>query len=248
MDKLIRKLSLFIDLTDAERAYLKGLPERSGPVQSRTELVGAGEPMRDVVVLLEGWAIRHRSLSDGRRQIIAFSLPGDVTGMEGNVLQVADHTMTTLTAAEVAWFPAEKVIELFRKFPRVAAALAWATFREEAIFLERLVSLGRRSARERLAHLLCELWVRLKVVGDGEGPSFAMPVTQEELADTLGLSSVHIYRTLRSLRNAGLVRVEGQRVYIDRPEELMRVAEFVEDYMHNRQGPQRIKTKIDAVS
>jgi CRP-like cAMP-binding protein len=246
MQKLIQKLALSIDLTPAEQAFLEDLPERSGSVQSRTELITSGEPITEVVVLQHGWAIRHRSLSDGRRQILNFSLPGDLTGMEGNLLHAADYSLTTLTRSEVAWFPVARVIDLFERFPRVAAALSWASFREQSIFLERLVSLGRRSARERLAHLLCELWVRLTATGHGEGPSFAMPVTQEELADTLGLSAVHIYRTLRSLRQAGLVRIEGQRVYIDRPDELMLEAEFEHGYMHHREMPAPTKDRIQA--
>jgi CRP-like cAMP-binding protein len=237
MQPLIAKLSLFVVMSDAERSFLCGLPERSGKVQSHTELIRIGEPIRDIVVLQDGWAIRHRSLSDGRRQIINFNLPGDVVGLEGNFLRFADYSLTTLTAAEVSWFPVSRIPELFDRFPRLAAAITWSIFREQAMFQERLVSLGRRSARERVGHLLCELWKRLDAIAGSQGPTFAMPVTQEELADTLGLSSVHIYRTLRSLRSEGLVRIENQRVYLDRPEDLMVEAEFEDGYIHVSAGP-----------
>ena len=189
----------------------------------------------------KGWAIRHKALPDGRRQVINFVLPGDIIGFYSTLFETADHSVTTLTAAEVANFPTEHVAELFRSFPRLAAALAWAGAREEAIVAERLLSLGRRTALERTAHLIVELLRRLSVVDMATDGRFILPVTQEILADALGLSIVHMNRTLRRLRDSGLIDLTGQRITVNDPRQLASVGQFDELYLHLIRAPKRLE-------
>ncbi|XKH37007.1 Crp/Fnr family transcriptional regulator [Azospirillum doebereinerae] len=228
-------------LKDEEKDYLSDLEKNIVRQTARTDLLQQGEKYRDVRVMREGWAIRHKALPDGRRQVVNFVLPGDIIGMYSTLFESADHSVTTLTAVEVACFPPERIVELFQSFPRLAAALAWSGAREEAIVAERLLSLGRRTALERTAHLIVELLRRLSTVNLVENGHFTLPVTQEILADALGLSIVHINRTLRRLRDSGLIELNGQRITVNDVRQLASVGQFDELYLHLIRAPKRLE-------
>ncbi|WP_207461510.1 Crp/Fnr family transcriptional regulator [Azospirillum sp. SYSU D00513] len=236
------KLSSYLKLTDDEQAFLAELERAVSRHPARTDLLVQGERYGSVRVMRGGWAIRHKALPDGRRQVINFVLPGDIIGIYSNLFETADHSITTLTPVEVASFPSEKILDIFRGYPRLAAAFAWSAAREEAIIAERLLSLGRRTALERMAHLIVELQRRLSVINMVENGLFTLPVTQEILADAMGLSIVHINRTLRRLRDSGLIEINGQRITVNNVGELSNIGQFDDHYLQLVRGPSRLES------
>ena len=169
-------------------------------------LVDAGKRMTAAILVHQGWAFRHRTLSDGRRQVIDFVLPGDICDPTVFVTPRADFSMQALTDLSYGLIQAEDVLELVTRSPRIGAALWWAEAHEEAITRAHLVAVGRLTAYERVAYLLWELWTRLRVVNLADGDGFDMPASQELIADAAGLSYVHVSRTLRRLDQEGLIR------------------------------------------
>lgn len=243
---LVRKLTVLMTLTDGERATLARLESAVRRVPARCELFVQGEPFGRVFVVRDGWAMRFRTLSDGRRQITNFAIPGDIIGLYANLLEVADHSVSALTDVEVAEFAPDAVTALFRDHPRLAVAFAWCGAREEAILSEKVACLGRRTAHERMAHLLLELLRRLQVVRMAEDDRFLLPISQEILADTLGLSVVHVNRTLSRLRSEGLIEMDGQCLYLKNIEGLAEAADFDDLYLYLRRMPARVQRQLAA--
>ncbi|WP_431860690.1 Crp/Fnr family transcriptional regulator [Azospirillum sp.] len=243
---LIRKLTLLMPLTEEERATLARLESVVRRVPARAGLYVQGEPYGRVFVVRGGWAMRSRTLSDGRRQITNFAIPGDILGLYANLLEVADHSAVALTDMEVAEFAPDAITTLFRDHPRLAVAFAWCGAREESILSEKAACLGRRTAVERVAHLLLELLRRLQVVRLAQGDRFLLPVSQEVLADTLGLSVVHINRTLSRLRSEGLIEMDGQTLYLKSVEGLAETADFDDLYLYYRRMPVRMQRQLAA--
>lgn len=229
---LMHKLARYVKMTPAERRAVGALLQRPVSVRADTDLVSQGEPLAKAVVLREGWAIRYRTLRDGRRQIMNFLLPGDMFDLCAFLLTASDHSVGTITPCTVHYVPVAAITDLFRRWPRLGAAMWKNALQEEATLRERILSLGRRSARERAAHLLYELWVRLGAVGLRSGGSFDLPLTQVELADALGLTPVHVSRTLRHLRQQGLIEIRRRHVTILRPREEASYGEFASDDLH----------------
>lgn len=176
-------------------------------------------------------------LADGRRQVIDFLLPGSLIGMEAGIFDVTDQAVETITKASIAWFEPYRFLRLFRERPRLAAALLWTVYRDYAVVSERLLSVGQRTAYERLGHLLIELCYRLDSRGLATGSSYSLPITQNLLADALGLSVVHVSRTLSKLRNNGLIDLTRSQVDILDLETLEETCEFTDLYLHNRPLP-----------
>jgi CRP-like cAMP-binding protein len=229
---LVRKLARFGRLTSAERAAVQELVVEREDVPADTDLVSQGEKLREAIVIETGWAIRYRTLDDGRRQIMNFLLPGDLFDLCAFMLAKADHSVGTISNCTINRVPTKAVIDLFERHPRLGSALWMGGLQEEAMLRERVTSLGRRNAEERTAHLLYELWVRLAAVGERSGRSFELPLTQTELADALGLTSVHVSRTLRRLRKRGLIEVDRRRITILRPSSEDSYGEFSHDHLH----------------
>lgn len=234
---LKRKLGAVVRLTKTELACLDAMQSKVRCVPAGTEIVRDGEPYAHAYIVRRGWAIRFKSLSDGRRQIVNFALPGDVIGLFSALFEVADHSVAALTDLEVHPVEPTRLVTMFGTCPRLGAAVAWAAGREESILAEQVVRIGRRSAYERMAHIIIELLHRLRLVGVADHRSFELPLTQEILADTLGLSVVHVNRTLRRLRDDGLLRMKGDRVAIDDLDRLARIAEFSPHYLSARPFP-----------
>ncbi len=243
---LVRKLNMLMPLTEGERATLACLESAIRRIPARGALFVQGEPFGRVFVVRDGWAMRFRTLSDGRRQITNFAIPGDIIGLYANLLEVADHSVGALTDVEVAEFAPDAVTALFRDHPRLALAFAWCGAREEAILSEKVACLGRRTAHERMAHLLLELLRRLQAVRMAEDDRFLLPISQEILADTLGLSVVHVNRTLSRLRSEGLIEMDGQCLYLKNIEGLTEAADFDDLYLYLRRMPARMQRQLAA--
>lgn len=242
---LVQKLGTLVDLSNDEIAHLEGLHQFSKNLPAGSELISEGDRYDVSMIIEDGWAFRYKMLSDGRRQVINFLLPGDILGPFASVIDTADHAAAAITRLRVSTFAPESVLELFAACPRVGVLYGWAVGRDEAILSEQVVRVGRRSAYERTGHLMLELLRRLQQVNAAGNQSFELPLTQELLADALGLSIVHINRTLRRLRSEDLIRLSEGRVVIPDLERLQRAAEFTPDYLEQDGLPRETLSELD---
>lgn len=231
---LILKLQHGAELTNRDRARLETLTSRSREVGPREDLIREGDKPDHVHLVLEGLAYRYKVLPDGKRQITGYLLPGDFCDLHVWILGEMDHSIGTLTRCCVVEIAAEAIEDLTTQYPRVARALWWATLVDHAVMREALVSMGQRPADRQLAHLFCELLVRLQAVGHAGESSYEFPATQEDLGDALGLSTVHVNRTLQKLRDGGLITFKGKMLSIPDVNVLKRFAGFNPDYLHLR--------------
>ena len=211
---LARKLSRFLPLGPEEAATLADLEAQPRRVAAGAGLVREREPDQRAFVLQRGWACCYKLLPDGGRQIIDVRLPGDFVGLRSVLLRTADHNSDALTEAVVAEVPARRMLEVFHGLPRLGAAILWAASRDEAMVVEHLVGVGRRDALARTAHLLVEIGLRLRLVGMGTEAGYACPLNQYVLADALGMTAVHVNRTLRRLRELRLVTFRDGEVVV----------------------------------
>jgi CRP-like cAMP-binding protein len=183
-------------------------------------------------VILEGFACRYKVVRDGGRQITAFLIPGDLCDLHISILGEMDHAIGALTACKVALFSRSTVEGLTTKYPAITRAMWWATLVEAGILREWLVTMGRRAADKRSGHLLRELLVRLQRVGLATDTSFELPLTQGQLADTLGITEVHLNRMVNQLGASGLIRLKDHTVIIDDVERLKAFSDFSPNYLH----------------
>lgn len=229
---LIRKLENFAELSDEEKRALHeaaGLPRSYG---SHEDLIREGDHAAGVAVVVSGFACRHKMLPDGRRQIIGYFLPGDMCDARVFILKKMDHTISTLAPCSITVLSREAVLDITSRYPRLTRAFWWNTLVEEAIGRQWLVSIGQRTALERIAHLFCEIYVRLQSVGLATPAGCELPVTQSELADTVALSTVHVNRTLKELRRVGLVSMSSKSLVIHDFPGLRALAMFDPGYLH----------------
>jgi CRP-like cAMP-binding protein len=189
-------------------------------------VVEEGSDHKRLYTLLEGWAFRFRMLPDGRRQILNIILPGDVLGLQAELLAGSPHGVEALTDVSLCAFPRTMALALYREHPELALDLTWLAAHGERLTDEVLLSVGRRSALERVAMLLVHLYKRAASVGLAEGGSIPFPLTQAHVADTLGLSVVHINRVLQRLRRGGLIVLKEGRLGIGDFRSLRRVAAY----------------------
>jgi len=209
---LTLKLSAFVALSETDLQTLERYHRRRRIFQANHELIHEGQKNHSAFILAEGWACSFKVLPDGERQIVDFQLPGDFLGLRSILFRTADHSTEAVTRIEASEVLATDIFDSFAEAPRLATAVLWAASRDEAMVVEHLVNLGRRSAEERMAHFLLELGARLKLVGIGNKTGFDCPLTQYHLADVLGLSAVHVNRVLRQMREQGLVTFQKGRV------------------------------------
>lgn len=234
MNILIKKLLNYEDLPPADVAALEGACLGTVEVAADRKIIEEGDRPNDVLVVLDGWSIRYKILKDGSRQILAFLMPGDVCDMCASVVEEMDHSIATLTPVTLARIPRRKMEDLLVERPVLTRAFLWAQMVDEAILRAWLVSLGRRDALERVAHLFCELWARAKNVGLSLDHSIELPVTQTELSDALGLTAVHVNRMLQRLREDGLIDLNRGILKITDIEALGAAAGFDANYLHRR--------------
>jgi CRP-like cAMP-binding protein len=220
----------------------------AGPVRlhrPHEELAREGEGAAHISLLLSGFAYGYRALADGRRQIVRYLIPGDLCDPRLLLLSAATHTVSTLTATNVVLFGREALLELIGRHPRLGGAMCWLALQDEMIACEWLVNVGQRTALERLAHLLCEIFTRMQTVALTDGGRCELPLTQVELADTLALSTVHVNRTLQELRRQGLVSLSSGMLEIHDFSALQSVAMFTGDYLHpGRERPERLRKRV----
>jgi CRP-like cAMP-binding protein len=187
--------------------------------------------------MIEGFACRSKVVGDGRRQIFSFHIPGDVPDLHNLYVDYMDHDLVTLTASKVAFIPHASLRELMLNHPRLIGALWRETVIDAAILREWMAGMGQRSGIARIAHLLCEMMVRLRAIGLMEGMSIRLPITQEQIADAIGLSPVHVSRVFKELRAKGLIRTEGRTLTVRNWDGLVAIGEFDPDYLHLRSEP-----------
>jgi CRP-like cAMP-binding protein len=227
----LRKLEGFVPLPDEDRAALLKLSENAQAIPARTDLVCEGDPPAGVFLILEGFACRYKLRANGTRQIMAYLVPGDACDFDVALLQAMDHSISTLSDCKVVRIAPETIRELLQR-PAIAAALRKSTLVDEATLREWLLNVGRRLAVERLAHLFCELHLRLSAVGRADEHRFKLPLTQYDLADTTGMTSVHVSRALRELRQKGLIELRQRHLTILDLPRLRELAEFKSSYLH----------------
>ena len=227
----IAKLRHGAELSGADEEALRSGVEHVRIVEPETDLVREGAPPGSVRLVIDGIAFRYKTIPQGRRQVLAFLLAGDMCDLQIPILGVMDHGIRTLTRCHVAHL-SQTVVDGWTERPRVIRALWWATLVDEAIMREWIVNLGARQAEERVAHLLVELLYRLRAVGLATDKGYALPLSQEKLGECTGLSAVHVNRVLTRLRKAGLVSFQRHRVAIDNLEALRAMAGFDPSYLH----------------
>jgi len=218
-------------LSSSETACLSDLQSYPVHVKRGTKIVHEGQAAQRAFILQSGWARCYKDLRDGDRQIISFPLPGDFMGLGAILLQSSHHSFAALTDVVVSSFSLPSMTRLFEKVPRLATTFLWAASRHEAMVIEHLVDVGRRSAVERVAHCLLELHQRRLLVGLASETGFECPLTQYDLADALGLSPIHINRVLRQLRQQELFTLKSHRAHLHNLAALKRLAGYDGDYL-----------------
>ena len=230
---LARKLEGFADLSAEDRAAIAQLCAETRTVEPGTDLIREGDRPESVFLLIDGWACRYKLMPDGRRQILAYLIPGDLCDIHIFVLKRMDHGIGMLGPATVAAIRPDRMLDIMRCHPAVERALWWATLVDEAILRAWLVNMGQRDAYQRIAHLLYEMWLRMRAVGlVDEGRQFSLPLTQAQLGDTVGLTPVAVNRALQRLRAEGLIVLDQKRLTIHQPERLAEISGFERNYLH----------------
>jgi CRP-like cAMP-binding protein len=236
-EALIRKLEQRDRLSDEEKRILDEAVVRIKDFAVDEDLVREGDRPTESILLLEGFAARYKGLADGRRQITAIHVAGDFVDLHSFLLHRMDHGVVALSPCRVGTVPHETLREITERHPHLARLLWLSTLIDGAIHREWLVAMGRRPALGQMAHLLCELFLRLRAVGRTESNTFRLPLTQAELGDALGLSTVHVNRVAQELRTANLVSWRGQLVTITDWKGLSAVAEFDPAFLHLESEP-----------
>lgn len=229
--RLIALLQNYENLSGADRQALEAIVGQRKTHPAGVELFDEGVTSTDCRLLTEGLAFRHKTLPDGRRQITCFHIPGDILDLQ-RLFVGLDYAATTLMTCEVAMIPRAALEAVMNAHPRIARALWAHNLAEGAVFRAWMVGMGRRSAYARIAHLLCEVVVRLRSVGVMSGDRCHFPVTQTHLADSLGLSVVHTNRVLQTLRADRLVEVRGRELIVLNWAGLTAAGEFDPAYLH----------------
>jgi CRP-like cAMP-binding protein len=229
---LVRNLEIHAELSAEDRQAILALPYRLRMLEPSTYLTREGDVPDQCGVLGSGFAYRQKHTGDGQRQILALHIPGDPVDFQHLYLDIADHSVQMLTRGEVAFVARKDLRELGRARPAVGNAIMLNILVESSIFREWVLNVGRRDARSRLAHVLCEFAVRMQRRGLTDGNGFELPITQEQLGDVLGLTTVHVARTLKSLEAAGLINRNRRAISFPNWERLREAGDFNQRYLH----------------
>jgi len=231
---LIRKLDHLFPLGGDELQILESACSRVVQFRADQDIVCDGDRPKACNLLLEGFVCRYKLTAEGKRQIMSFQFPGDIFDAQSLILEEMDHSISAITPCKVALIPHETMLEITETYPRIARALWKDTLVDAAVFREWMTSIGRRSSYQRIAHLMCEVLVRLDVVGLAHGHTIEWPFTQTEIGDALGLSNVHVNRTLQQLRKAGLITLANSSLAIHHWDGLKDAGQFDGRYLHLR--------------
>jgi CRP-like cAMP-binding protein len=222
----LRRRPAFLQKDAREVEFIQSFKVAQRTAGAGTELIQAGQEDAELLTLFSGWAFRHQTLPDGRRQILNFFLPGDLIGFQASLMSAAQHSVEALTDVEVCVFARAKAWTIFQTMPELGFQLAWLGAREEGMVDDNLTSVGQMGAKERMAALLLTLFRRAQHLGLVEERSFFFPLKHAQLSDALGLSLVHTIKTWSALRKAGLFSLEGQRLQILNPGLTAKLAAF----------------------
>jgi CRP-like cAMP-binding protein len=227
---LIKKLAGYVPLDEEDKRLLNSVVQQPRTVPAHVNLASEGDKPVYVHLILEGFACRYKFTVDGQRQIMAYLLPGDFCDLHVFVLKHMDHSISTISPCTVVDIPREQILKLLER-PRLSLALWCAALVDAAVLREWLVNVGQRHAAQRLAHVLCELLIRLRIVGLADN-SYELPLSQTDLADTIGTSNVHLNRVLQELRRANLITWKSDKLVILNIDQLMKFSGFNPNYLH----------------
>jgi len=230
--RLIKQLATISVLSDEDQAALAALPLRIKTIGENRDIIREGSKPTESCLVLEGLVCRYKMVAGGRRQILSFHLPGDLPDLQSLYLPRMDHSLAALTPVRVAFIPNEAIRNLIRKHDSLAETLTRRALIDGSIFREWIANVGRRTALERIAHVMCETYVRMRALGLGQQDEFELPLTQTELGDATGLSNVHVNRTLQELRRLGVISTIKKVHTIVDWEMLKETADFDPAYLH----------------
>ena len=229
---LLDVLEMRAPLSDEDRQAILALPYTLKSLAPGTYAVREGEPPANCGVLVSGYAYRQKLTGDGGRQILSIHIPGEALDFQNIFLDVADHSVQMLTRGHLALIPRAEIQRITRSSPAIAHAILINILVDASIFREWILNVGRRDAKSRLAHVLCELSVRLDAHGLADDMGYHLPMTQAELADALGLTSVHLNRVIRSLEVDGLINRTKRAISFPDWERMIDIADFNDRYLH----------------
>jgi CRP-like cAMP-binding protein len=229
---MIRKLESIFTLTEGERQALETLPMQVTVIKDDQDIVREGDRPTRSCLILSGFTATYKITAGGKRQIVSFGIAGDIPDLQSLHLKVLDISIGTLTQCRVGFITHDDLRDFCTRYPRIAAAFWRETLIEGAIFREWVANVGRREAYNRMAHLLCELLVRLRAVDLVEDHACDLPITQGEFADAMGITPVHVNRVLQQMRADGLIELKGDRLTIPDWNRLKQVGEFDPTYLH----------------
>lgn len=235
LELMVRKFEMYANLTADDRKALLNLPTTLRSMPPSAYIVREGEPVSQHYVLAAGYAFRHKMTGDGKRQIVSMHIPGEAIACSTLFLAISDHNAQTLTHAEVAVVPRDALRALALERAAIGHAILMITLVEASILSEWLLNTGQRPAIARVAHLLCEFAARLDAVGQGGRNGYELPLSQEQLGDAVGLTSVHVNRMLKSLKGDGLIEQNARKVRFPDWKALRKAADFSELYLHLEQ-------------
>ena len=232
-NRFIEKLSGFAGLSTSEVSILAAATAAPRKYLAKHDLIREGDRPGPVFVMLEGWACRYKILPNGARQVLAYLMPGDACDLHVALLDRMDHSIQTVTPAVVATIDRAKMDEIMEN-RGIAKAMYLGQLIDEGTMRAWITSMGRRASIERVAHLMCELYLRARNVGLTSETRFALPLSQAMLADSLGMTPVHLNRVVKELRTSGAMTLQRGFLIIEDPEKLIRIAGFDENYLHRR--------------
>ncbi|HEX8418174.1 MAG TPA: Crp/Fnr family transcriptional regulator [Methylobacterium sp.] len=242
LSALVTKLASIATLSEAERQAILKLPATTRAFDAHQDIVRDKDCPSECCLILEGWAYRYKLLDEGGRQILSLHVPGDVPDLQSLHLRVMDHSLATLSPCRLAFIPHEGLRVLTRDHPGVAALLWRDTLVDAAIFREWIINLGQRSSPARIAHLFCEMYVKLHAVGLAQDHAYDFPLKQGDLADALGITNVHVNRVLKDVRRRGLITLQARRLVIHDWPALAAMAGFDPSYLHLEKPPTSSQT------
>jgi len=229
---MVRKLEQWRDLGANDRRAVLALPFTRRKLSAGQHIVWDGDRPQYTTLLLSGFAYRHKVAGNGGRQIMSIHMKGDILDLQNSLLGTADHNVQMLTSGEVALIPVAAIQDIAFDYPSVGRAMWYETLVDGSIFREWLLNVGRRDARTRISHLLCEFAMRLEIADLGNQAEYELPITQEQLADATSLTPVHVNRMLMALEADGLIKRDKRVISICDWKQLAKVADFQPRYLH----------------
>ena len=232
LNPLTMKLEQFTRFVPSERLRLDELIGTTARYRRGEDIIASGTKADHIHLVIDGFAARSKVVRNGRRQLMAFLIPGDLCDVEVFVLEAMDHDIVAMTDTVCAHIPAAEMEQLLTESSNLTRAIWWSTMTDSAVLREWIVNQGLRDALARVAHLFCELLVRFRIVGMGRDNSVPFPLTQDELSDATGMTPVHVNRVLRQLRDDGMIELRGKVLKVLDFKRLSRAAQYEPAYLH----------------